>query len=38
MRSIKIFSLALFLISICFSQERGIGLRESEKANFSVVL
>jgi predicted metal-dependent hydrolase len=34
MRSIKIFSLALFLISICFSQERGIGLRESEKANF----
>jgi predicted metal-dependent hydrolase len=34
MRSIKIFSLALFLISICLSQERGIGLRESEKANF----
>jgi hypothetical protein len=34
MRSIKIFSLVLFLISICFSQERGIGLRESEKANF----
>jgi hypothetical protein len=34
MRSIKIFSLALFLISICFPQERGIGLRESEKANF----
>jgi hypothetical protein len=34
MRSIKIFSLVLLLISICFSQERGIGLRESEKANF----
>jgi uncharacterized caspase-like protein len=34
MRSIKLFSLVLFLISICFSQERGIGLRESEKANF----
>jgi hypothetical protein len=34
MRSIKIFSLVLLLISICFSQERGIGLRESERANF----
>jgi hypothetical protein len=34
MRSIKIFSLALFLISICLSQERGIGLRESGRANF----
>jgi len=34
MRSIKIFSLVLFLISICLSQERGIGLREGEKANF----
>jgi hypothetical protein len=34
MRSIKIFSLFLFLISICLSQERGIGLRESGRANF----
>ena len=34
MRSIKLFSLFLFLISICFSQERGIGLRESGRANF----
>jgi hypothetical protein len=34
MRSIKIFSLVLFLISICLSQERGIGLRESGRANF----
>jgi hypothetical protein len=34
MRSIKIFSLVLLLISICLSQERGIGLRESGRANF----
>jgi hypothetical protein len=34
MKSIKIFSLALLLISVCFSQKRGIGLMESKKQSF----